>query len=231
MPSIRLLSIVHHSLKPGQRIRWIPWQLRLSQKQYQEAMEAKATKPLRTEAQLLSAALFDDTPEMTLQQGAVNGVQKPFRNAWALAAHLHNLKAFDKKVAELCLQHFDQDLGLRSPNMQELLAADRKIWKLISELYSQNWSLDDALYERCQREGQSRAQENSRLGVRAATQERQRPRWQALRQARPTSALKARRLARELGHGAQGQTAMQTLQQSALQQSKLQVFACVCSEG
>ena len=62
---------VHHSLKPGQRIRWIPWQLRLSQKQYQEAMEAKATKPLRTEAQLLSPALFDDTPEMTLQQGAV----------------------------------------------------------------------------------------------------------------------------------------------------------------
>ena len=139
MPSIRLLSIVHHSLKPGQRI---------------QPMEAKATKPLRTKAQLLSAALFDDTPEMTLQQGAVAAawltrVQKPFRNAWALcgAAHLHNLKAFDKKVAELCLQHFDQDLGLRSPNMQELLAADRKIWNLISELYSQNWSLDDALYE------------------------------------------------------------------------------------
>ena len=64
------------------------------------------------------------------------------------AAHLHSLKAFDKKVAELCLQHFDQDLGLRSPNMQELLAADREIWNLISELYSQNWSLDDALYER-----------------------------------------------------------------------------------
>ena len=31
--------------------------------------------------------------------------------------------------------------------MQELLAADRKIWNLISELYSQNWRLDDALYE------------------------------------------------------------------------------------
>ena len=109
MPSIRLLSIAHHSLKFGQQIRWIPWQLRLSQKQYQEAMEAKATEPLRTEAQLLSAALFDDTAEMTVQQGTVTA-------AW----HLRNLKAFDKKVAELCLQHFDQDLGLRSPNMQEL---------------------------------------------------------------------------------------------------------------
>ena len=71
---------------------------------------------------------------MTVQHGAVtaawlNKVQKPFRNAWALcgAAHLHNLKAFDKKVAELCLQHFDQDLGFRSPNMQERLAADRSL--------------------------------------------------------------------------------------------------------
>ena len=45
MPSIRLLSIVHHSLKPGQRIRWIPWQLCLSQKQYQEAMRPKPPSP------------------------------------------------------------------------------------------------------------------------------------------------------------------------------------------
>ena len=95
---------------------------------------------MKAKAQLLSAALFDDAPELTLQQGAVtaawfNRAQKPFRNAWALcgAAHFHNLNASDKKVAELCLQHFDQDLGLRSPNMQELLAADRKIWNLISE--------------------------------------------------------------------------------------------------
>ena len=28
MPSIRLLSLVQHSLKPGEKIRWIPWQFR-----------------------------------------------------------------------------------------------------------------------------------------------------------------------------------------------------------
>ena len=39
-----------------------------------------------------------------------------FRNAWALcvAAPFHNLKPFYNNLAELCLQHFDQDLGLRS---------------------------------------------------------------------------------------------------------------------
>ena len=147
MPSIRLLSIVHHSLKPGQRIRWIPWQLRPRNN------TRKPWKP-RLPSPCGRRPSSSRRPEMAVQQGAVtaawlNRVQKPFRNAWALcgAAHLRNLKAFDKKVAELCLQHFEQDPGLRSPNMQELLAADRKIWNLISELYSQNWSLDDALYE------------------------------------------------------------------------------------
>ena len=47
MPSIRLLSLVQHSLKPGEKIRWIPWQFRLSSKQYTEIMEAKSSKPMK----------------------------------------------------------------------------------------------------------------------------------------------------------------------------------------
>ena len=61
-------------------------------------------------------------PEMTLQQGAVTAawltrVQKPFRNAWALcgAAHLHNLKAFDKKVGELCFSTSTKTLASAAP--------------------------------------------------------------------------------------------------------------------
>ena len=34
MPSIRLLSLVHQWFKPHGAIKWIPWQLRLSAKQY-----------------------------------------------------------------------------------------------------------------------------------------------------------------------------------------------------
>lgn len=36
--SIRLLSIARHQLRPGQSLKYVPWQLRLSQKQYQDMM-------------------------------------------------------------------------------------------------------------------------------------------------------------------------------------------------
>ena len=153
-PSIRLLSLVHHGLKPGQAMRWVPWQLRLSARQYQEIMVAKSSKAVRSEMQLLSHAFFDDTPEVSVDSRALSAgwlvkVQTIFRNAIALcqAAHLSNLKAFDKKVADLCLAAPDPILGLRTVNAQELLAADRKIWGVISELLAQSWSLDDALHE------------------------------------------------------------------------------------
>ena len=142
MPSIRLLSLVHHSLKPGEKLRWIPWQFRLS------------AKPIRAEAQIIASAFFDETPEvpvehMRLAAAWLERIQTVFRNAWALcgAAHLQNLKALDKKVRELCLQQPDAQLGLRTPTTGELIAADRKIWAAISDLVAQSWSLDDALHE------------------------------------------------------------------------------------
>ncbi|CAE7238129.1 unnamed protein product, partial [Symbiodinium sp. KB8] len=87
MPSIRLLSLVQHSLKPGEKIRWIPWQFRLSSKQYTEIMEAKSSKPMRTEAQLLASALYDDTPEMPVAHLRLSA-------SWL---------AFDKRVLDLAL--------------------------------------------------------------------------------------------------------------------------------
>ena len=53
MPSLKLLSLVHEAMQ-RKHLKYIPWQLRLSQKQYQEAIEAKATKMPKTELQLLS---------------------------------------------------------------------------------------------------------------------------------------------------------------------------------
>ena len=153
MPSIRLLSLVQHSLKPGEKIPWIPWQFRLSSKQYTEIMEAKSSKPMRTEAQLLASALYDDTPEMPvahlrLAASWLSRIQTVYRNAWALcgAAHLNNLKAFYKRVLDLALPDL-ADSSLRGPTTQELLSADRKIWGAIGSLVSSGWSLDEALYE------------------------------------------------------------------------------------
>ena len=153
MPSIRLRSLVQHSLKPGEKIRWIPWQFRLSAKQYTEIMEAKSSKPMRTEAQLLASALYDDTPEMPvahlrLAASWLSRIKTVYRNAWSLcgAAHLNNLKAFDKRVLDLALPDLT-DPSPRGPTTQELLAADRKVWGTVGSLVASGWSLDEALYE------------------------------------------------------------------------------------
>ena len=70
----------------------------------------------------------------SLSAGWLTRIQTVFRNALALcqAAHLSNLKAFDKKIADLCLTQPDPNLGLRTVNTQELLSADRRLWAAIS---------------------------------------------------------------------------------------------------
>ena len=152
MPSIRLLSLVHEGLKT--RLKWIPWQYRLSQKQYQEILEAKTTKAVRSEVQLLTAAFMDDQPELSVESrplsaGWLMQIQTIFRNALALcnAAHLKSLKDFDKKIADLCLKQPDRTSGLRTVTTQELLSADRRMWNTISDLLREGWSLDEALHE------------------------------------------------------------------------------------
>ena len=153
MPSVRLLSIVHRWFVPGNAISWIPWQLRLSEKQYQEIIESRTSKTLRTEAAFLSTALFDDTPEMPvahlrLSPAWLGRIQTVFRNAIALCkgAHLQRLKAYDKKVLDLATQA-PADPSLRTVSTSELVSADRKLWKEISSLHSSGWTLDDALHE------------------------------------------------------------------------------------
>ncbi|CAE7361723.1 unnamed protein product, partial [Symbiodinium necroappetens] len=129
MPSVRLLSIVHKWFAPQGTITWVPWQLRLSHKQYQEIIESKSSKMLRTEAQFLSTALFDETPEMPVEHlrlspAWLSRIQTVFRNAIALCkgAHLARLKALDKKVL---------DAATQSPSDPSL----------------DGWTLDDALHE------------------------------------------------------------------------------------
>ena len=154
MPSIRLLSLVHQWFRPRGTIQWIPWQLRLSAKQYQEIIEARTSKTLRTEAQLISTALFKETPEQSIDKACLSPAwlskcQTVMRNAIALCngAHLRILKAFDAKVFELATQSLGADSGLRAVHTAELLQADRKSWSELAAMRSDGWSLDQALHE------------------------------------------------------------------------------------
>ena len=156
-PSIRLLSMVHAWFKdPAQpRIKYIPWQFRMSQRQYTEIIEAKAHRIVRTEAQLISTALFDDTPTLSIAEININeswlqAKQRIFSNAIALCkgAHLAVLKAFDSKVCEQCTQVWKPGHGLRNVSTEEMLDADRKLWRSIATLVEeQGFSLDEALHE------------------------------------------------------------------------------------
>ena len=114
----------------------------------------RAARTLRTEAQLVSAALFDETPELHIDRAHLSPAwlartQQVFRNAIALCggAHLATLKAFDKKILDICTQALSADSGLRTVNTHELLQADRKLWHEIASLRAEGWSLDEALHE------------------------------------------------------------------------------------
>ena len=77
------------------------------------------------------------------------GAQQVFRNAIALCggARLAVLKAFDKKILDICTQNLAADSGLRTVNTHELLNADCKLWKGDISLRSEGWTLDEALRE------------------------------------------------------------------------------------
>lgn len=152
-PSIRLLSVIHHYMKPGQAIKYIPWQIRMSQKQYQEMTEAKTHKAIRSEAQLLGA-LWDETPEISLDSMRLSSewlmkTQCVFRNAWVMvgAAHLQIFKKYDDKFFNLATRRHSAESMLRSVNLHELLEADKYLWGEVVTMLQQKWSLNDALNE------------------------------------------------------------------------------------
>ena len=99
-------------------------------------------------------AIFDETPELSIERAHLSPAwlaraQQIFRNAIALCggAHLAVLKAFDKKILDICAQSLASDSGLRTVNTHELLNADRKLWNKISSLHSEGWTVDEALHE------------------------------------------------------------------------------------
>ena len=129
MPSIRLLSVVHQGLKT--RLAWVPWQHRLSQKQYQEQTEARTGRPLRSEWQIITHALVDDQPEVSVEGRALSP-------GWFLKMQV----IFSNALAQP-----EKGSGLRTVTTTEMLAADRRLWSTISGLLAEKWSLDDALRE------------------------------------------------------------------------------------
>ena len=98
---------------------------------------------------------WEDVPqidEASLSAGPwrINQILQIRSNACALCGgcHLASHKTFDAKLLACYTQQYATDSGLRSPNLTELMSADRhlmgKIYQIVKE---ENWNLDDALHE------------------------------------------------------------------------------------
>lgn len=89
LPSVKLWSTIHQMLRTDQSIRWVPWQLRLSQKAFQEKVEARHSRQ-RAEMQWLSHLMWEDAPElpvdnMSLTPNLLHRTQTLVRNAFVLS--------------------------------------------------------------------------------------------------------------------------------------------------
>ena len=105
--------------------------------------------------ELLSKMCWEDVPqidEASLSAGPwrINQILQIRSNAFALCGgcRLASHNTFDAKLLACYTHQHATDSGLRSPNLSEIMSADRllmeKIFQLVNE---ENWNLDDALHE------------------------------------------------------------------------------------
>ena len=155
MPGARLLSTVCQMLRPGGEPRWLPWKHLISKKQESDLHEARALKTPRADMLHVLQAVWDEPPvwHENDTQGApykIQLMQTVRRNAFVLcdAAHLQVFRAFDSKVLSMYTNIPPSDSGLRPPNLQELIAADRHLWgEIFRIMHSLKWNMDKALHE------------------------------------------------------------------------------------
>lgn len=151
---------------------WTPWRHRISEQA--EVLFQENRRP-RSDQQLLQRMLNQqdllDFPEATVPTGGpVEPVLLRFQtllaNALALLqlVHLIVIKKFHHKFNELALAS-PVDSTLRSPNLQEVLAADKAVWMAVTSAMRENsWSLSDTMSEvaYCRQDMQSALQPRPR---------------------------------------------------------------------
>ena len=63
------------------------------------------------------------------------------------AAHLASFRAYNRLFVKLAFRRHTAESGLRGPSVADMQAADKEAWRVIGDLTSKGWSLDDALHE------------------------------------------------------------------------------------
>ena len=153
-PSFMFLASLKEQVDAG-TWTWTPWRHRISE--HAEMLFQENRKP-RSDHQLLQRMLNQqelmDFPEASVPSGGpVEPVLMRFQtllaNALAMLqlVHLIVIKKFHHKFNELALAA-PVDSSLRSPNLQEVLAADKAVWMAVTSAMRDNsWSLSDTMSE------------------------------------------------------------------------------------
>ena len=150
MPSARLLAITYKQLADG-RWKWIPWKLRTSE----EFMDNKIMERPRKVPKLDQLLGYDEFPEREINSNGMGRAQvlelMELHNtsvALCRGAHLHSLKEFTRRFMKYAYARHPEGSGLRPPNIQELLLADKALWGSVFQLINEEaFSMDAALHE------------------------------------------------------------------------------------
>ena len=154
MPSLRLLSLMHHQ-KTKNEFRWVPWKFRLSQAKSEEITAGKTTRLAKAEGLHLHSLLLDSPPELQVENGSMgmHALRQTFETfSYAMAmlelAHLATMKQYYMRFITLMTTRMDAETGLRNPTILEAQSADKTLMNIACELVAeQKWCFDDAIHE------------------------------------------------------------------------------------
>ena len=148
MPSSRLLALAHR-YKTDCTYKFIPWKLRLSERAQEELTALRPRKVPKLEDLMYDEVPSRDIPDNGISQMLLYSLLDLTAIAFTMleAAHLASFRAYNRLFVKLAFRRHAADSGLRGPSVADMQAADKEAWRVIGDLTSKGWSLDDALHE------------------------------------------------------------------------------------
>ena len=148
MPSSRLLALAHR-YKTDCTYKFIPWKLRLSERAQEELTALRPRKVPKLEDLMYDEVPSRDIPDNGISQMLLYSLLDLTAIAFTRleAAHLASFRAYNRLFVKLAFRRHTADSGLRGPSVADMQAADKEAWRVIGDLTSKGWSLDDALHE------------------------------------------------------------------------------------
>lgn len=151
MPSLRLLSLVHHQ-HAKQDHKWVPWKFRLSQARAEDISASKSGRIHKAESLNLHSMILDDPPTLEIANGglglhALRGLFETYSIAMAMVGvcHLAAVKDYYTRFLSFMTHRLDSEAGLRNPSILEAQAADKHMMGVVCELVSERgWTWEDA---------------------------------------------------------------------------------------